>query len=57
MSLKATLLNVWYCANLVPRVIVHPALKALRDYRLNVRRSSSSVLDLQLSDVIRVNRC
>jgi hypothetical protein len=56
MSLKATLLNVWYCANLVPRAIMHPALKALRDYRLNVCRTSSSVLDLQLSGVFRINR-
>ncbi|KAF7984106.1 hypothetical protein HWV62_16718 [Athelia sp. TMB] len=36
MSLKSTLLNVWYFANLVPRVINHPALLALRAYRLDV---------------------
>lgn len=36
MTLKSTFLNVWYFANLIPRVINHPALVALRDYRLNV---------------------
>ena len=36
MSLKAKFLNVWFFANLILHVTAHPALKALREYRLNV---------------------
>jgi hypothetical protein len=55
MSLKATFLNVWYFVNLIPRVLAHPALKALREYRLNVR-CSPSVPDFELNATFRMDR-
>jgi hypothetical protein len=42
--LTATFLNVWYFANLIPRVIAHPKLTALRKYRTNVCMTSSGSL-------------